>query len=177
MGPRRVHYIWGSNLFLRLRTVVGSKSWQCPDDAGDESGWTEPVSVHSSSTKITSYKQTLMEFLGNVELNQGTDDYILGTFCNTKVLSTKVPPKIFDHKATLSCLVEVCNLRGLFYLPFRDCFLKLKGMTWVVEAVTYIKNCWPSCSLQAIRQLREQYLLTYWLSFPKSMPQYARVAC
>lgn len=59
---------------------MGSKSWQCPDDAGDESGWTEPVSVRS--------------YLGNVELNQGTDDYILGTFRNTKVLSPKVPPRI-----------------------------------------------------------------------------------
>lgn len=62
---------------------MGSKSWQCPDDAADGSERTEPVSVRSSLTNIISYKQTLMEFLGNVEMNQGTDDYILGIFCNT----------------------------------------------------------------------------------------------
>lgn len=60
---------------------MGLKSWQCRDimlQVLDGQNCFPSI--------ITSYKQILMKFSRNVEMNQGTDDYILETFRNPKVL-------------------------------------------------------------------------------------------
>lgn len=60
---------------------MGLKSWQCRDIMLQVLD-----GQNCFPSMITSHKQILMKFSRNVEMNQGTDDYILETFRNLKVL-------------------------------------------------------------------------------------------